>query len=148
MTDAARSVVENTAAGMNIGAPVVATDADSDVLTYTLTVNPGETFDIDWATGQLMTKEPLDPEGTTASYRVTVKATDPAGIPETDTDNSDTVIVVITVTNVNEPPDVDGDTEVTFQEVTGDITPHHCTTMRRTTRRLRELTTMTRPPGR
>ena len=48
---------------MNIGAPVVATDADSDVLTYTLTVNPGATFDIDWATGQMMTKEPLDHEG-------------------------------------------------------------------------------------
>ena len=118
--DAARSVVENTAAGMNIGAPVVATDADSDVLTYTLTVNPEETFDIDWATGQLMTKEPLDTEGT-ASYRVTVKATDPAGIPETDTDNSDTVIVVITVTNVNEAPEVDGNTEVIFREVDDDI---------------------------
>ena len=63
--------------------------------------------------------------------------------------NSDTVIVVITVTNVNEPPDVDGDTEVTFQEVAGDIaTPCWAPPMRRTTRRLRELTTLTRPPGR
>ena len=34
--DAARKVAENTAAGTDIGAPVVAEDDDSDVLTYTL----------------------------------------------------------------------------------------------------------------
>ena len=34
--DAAREVAENTAAGTDIGAPVVAADKDDDVLTYTL----------------------------------------------------------------------------------------------------------------
>ena len=35
--EAAREVAENTVAGTDIGAPVVATDDDGDVLTYTLT---------------------------------------------------------------------------------------------------------------
>ena len=129
--DAARTVLENTEAGMNIGAPVVATDADGDVLTYTLTDNPNETFDIDWATGQLMTKGELDAEGT-ASYTVTVRATDPAGVPQAptvDTVNSDTVMVVITVTNVNEAPVVTGNAEVPFLEVPGDIAPPLATYM-------------------
>ena len=34
--EAAREVAENTAPGTDIGAPVVATDADNDILTYTL----------------------------------------------------------------------------------------------------------------
>ena len=86
--DAAREVAENTEAGTDIGAPVVATDEDSDdVLTYTLTGEGGGTegdsasFDIDWATGQIMTKADLDEE-TKDSYTVVVRATDPAGVPQ------------------------------------------------------------------
>ena len=64
---AERKVAENTAPGTDIGAPVVATDADNDILTYTLTgTGDSDAFDIDWATGQLKTKGPLDFEGTTA----------------------------------------------------------------------------------
>ena len=62
---------------------------------------------------------------TKPSYMVTVRATDPAGIPQAQTVdmlNSDTVTVVITVTGVNEPPTVTGGAEVTFDEVGGDIT--------------------------
>ena len=47
------SVAENTAAGVDIGDPVAATDADNDMLTYTLG-GDGASFDID-STGQLMT---------------------------------------------------------------------------------------------
>ena len=115
--DAAREVAENTPAGSAIGDPVVAEDEDGDILTYTLT---GEDFDIDRATGQLKTKAALDNE-TTASYTVTVKATDPAGIPPNDTESSDTVMVVITITDVNEPPAVEGDAAVTFAEMAGNI---------------------------
>ena len=67
-TDAAREVAENTEAGTDIGAPVVADDDDNDILTYTLTDVDGGTagdsasFAIDWATGQLMTKRDLDHE--------------------------------------------------------------------------------------
>ena len=61
---ATRTVAENTAADQAIGDPVVAEDADGDVLTYTLTSanndNDADSFDIDWATGQLKTKGALD----------------------------------------------------------------------------------------
>ena len=57
---AERSVAENTAAGMDIGAPVKATDADDDMLTYTLGGDDMASFDIDPATGQLMTMAALD----------------------------------------------------------------------------------------
>ncbi len=129
--DAAREVAENTEAGTDIGAPVVATDEDDDVLTYTLTGDDADSFDIDWATGQLMTKGDLNHEdsdctsGGVCTYTVVVRATDPAGVPQAasnDADNSDTVTVVITVTDVNEAPPVAGDAAVTFNESTGDIT--------------------------
>ena len=66
--DAARKVTENTPEGEAIGDPVVATDGDDDILTYTLGDN-GKTmmtgsFDIDWATGQLRTKGKLNFETT------------------------------------------------------------------------------------
>ena len=73
-----------------------------------------------------MTKAALDFEDRgNMEYTVTVKATDPAGIPQAafvaaDGD-SDTVMVVITVTNVNEAPDVTGDAAVTFVENSGTL---------------------------
>ena len=126
---AAREVAENTVAGTDIGAPVVATDEDGDVLTYTLTDADGGTdgdsasFAIDWATGQLMTKAALDEE-TKPSYTVVVRATDPAGVPQASSavaTNSDEVTVNITVTDVNEAPAVAGDAAVTFAETAGNI---------------------------
>ncbi len=118
---AKREVAENTSAGTAIGAPVTATDADSaDVLTYTLsgTDDDDGLFDIDWATGQIMTKSPLnvedsdlrDSDNSAAGLQlmVTVRATDPAGIPAAvsiDDANADEVTVHITVTDVNEPPE-------------------------------------------
>ena len=92
---------------MPIGDPVMATDADNDTLTYTLGGADMASFDIDGATGQLMTKDPLDFE-TKASYTVTVTASD-------GTDDA-MVAVTITVTNVVEPGDPDepviaGDTD-------------------------------------
>ena len=70
-----RSVAENTPAGEHVGAPVVATDADNDVLTYTLSGADMASFAIDSATGQLMTVDALDFE-TKASYSVSVAASD------------------------------------------------------------------------
>jgi hypothetical protein len=132
--DAKREVAENTEAGKTVGSPLVATDGDGDTLTYTLTDADGRTdgdsavFTIDWATGQIMTKEDLDYEdsaNTDNEYTVVVRATDPAGIPGADTaetENSDTVTVVISVTDKNEAPVVDGDDPQTFNEDSGDIT--------------------------
>ena len=99
-----REVAENTAAGMNIGAPVMATDADDDTLTYTLGGSDMASFDIDAATGQLMTKDMLDyemPRGeamsetNTNDYMVTVTATDPDSA-------SASIMVTIRVTDVED----------------------------------------------
>ena len=126
---APREVAENTEAGTDIGAPVVAEDGDDDILTYTLAGANADSFDIDWATGQIMTKAALDYE-TTLSYIVVVQATDPFGVPkegitEGPAANSAEVTVNIAVTNVNEAPAVAAvaeDAAVTFAEITGDIT--------------------------
>ena len=128
--DATRTVAENTSAGKTVGSPVVATDENADTLTYTLTNADGSTdgvaalFSIDWGTGQIMTKGALNHEAQ-PTYTVVVRATDPTGIPgadDADPANSDTVMVIITVTDVNEAPDVTGDAAVTFDEETGVIT--------------------------
>ena len=86
-----REVAANTAAGENIGAPVAATDADNDTLIYTLGGADMASFDIEGATGQLMTKAALDFR-TKASYTVEVTASDGT--------DSDTITVTITVTDV------------------------------------------------
>ncbi len=144
--DATRSVAENTEAGSTVGDPVTADPKDGDVLTYTLWDAGGTTqtgasanFDIDRATGQIMTKvkSALDAEGSGTEhdnegnayvlYLVEVRATDPAGIPGTNpavTANSAVVKVVIIVTDVNDAPVVTAGTTTppTFAEVLGAIT--------------------------
>ena len=45
-----RTIAENTAAGVNIGTPVAATDADNDTLTYTLAGTDATSFAIDSTT--------------------------------------------------------------------------------------------------
>ena len=89
---AGRNVDEGTAAGEDIGEPVTATDGDDDPLTYALGGDDAASFDLNPATGQLMTKAPLDYEAK-SSYSVTVTATDPSGA-------SDTITVNIMVNDV------------------------------------------------
>ena len=146
MAIAKREVAENTDSGKTVGSPVVATDDNDDTLTYTLWDQAGTTqigdsanFDIDGATGQILTKvkSALNAEGTGGSgtmtddddnayveYTVVVRATDPAGIPGesgANADNSGVVTVVIRVTDVNDAPVVTGADEVNFNENTGNI---------------------------
>ena len=90
---AARSVAENTPAGRNIDAPVVA--RDEGALTYTLRGADAASFTIGVTTGQLRTRSALDYE-TKNSYTVTVRAADDEGA-------NGEIIVTITVTNVDEP---------------------------------------------
>ena len=114
-TGQTRMVAENTPSGRNIGARVVATDS-GDVLTYSIDTTDEETFDIDRATGQLKTQEPLDAEEM-ASYSVTVTATDPSGAFAT-------AVVTITVTGVDEDPSITTavvETALSFEEI-ADIT--------------------------
>ena len=96
-------VAENTATGANItGAPVVATDVDSDdTLTYTLGGTHADSFAIVGDSGQLQTKAALDYE-TQTDYEVTVIATDTGGL-------MDEITVTIQVTDVLPAA---GDTEV------------------------------------
>ena len=92
-----RTIPENTAVGVNIGAPVAATDGDNDTLTYSLDSAGAEFFSIVSPAGQLQTKTALDFEPIdTRSYTVTVTATDPSG-------EADTITVTIAVTNEEEP---------------------------------------------
>ena len=101
-----RSVAENTAAGVDIGLPVVATGS-SGAVTYTLGGTDAASFEIVAATGQLQTKAALDYE-TRSGYEVTVTATD--------TDGSVSTTVAIEVTNVIELTTFSGPTMVTFAE--------------------------------
>ncbi len=94
-----RSIAENTPSGVNIGSPVSATDADDDTLTYTLSGTDAAAFRIVSITGQLKTHAPLNFEAKNA-YTVTVDVSDGT--------HTDTIIVAITIIDVDEtPPTVD-----------------------------------------
>ena len=73
-----RTVDENERAGTNVGAPVVATDADTDRLSYFLSGTDAAAFEINSSSGQLRTRAALDYEAK-QSYQVDVTATDPSG---------------------------------------------------------------------
>ena len=99
LASVAVDVKESVAGGGNVGGPVKATDADDDVLTYSLSGGADkDAFGIVQASGQITVggDTKLDYE-TRTSYMVEVKAEDPFGM-------SDTVTVTITVTDVDEAP--------------------------------------------
>ena len=108
-TTTTRSVAENTAAGMSIGDPVTATDADNDTLTYSLSGTDMASFAIVAASGQLQTKAALDYE-TKTSYMVTVTADDSNG-------GTDTIDVTINVTNDTTDDPADTVVTVTLSDV-------------------------------
>ena len=97
-TPVTRTMEENTAAGQPIGDPVSATDADGDSLTYRLRGVHADSFAIEAGTGQLLTIEGVayDHEARD-TYFVTVRASDGQG-------GRATVVVGITVADVDEPP--------------------------------------------
>ena len=93
---ATRTVAENSAAGVDIGDPVAATDPNSDTLTYSLGGPDTSLFSLDSSDGQLSVASgaALDYEKP-GSYFVTVTAEDPSS-------NADTIMVTISLTNVEE----------------------------------------------
>ena len=99
-TSTTRSIEENTASNTNIGDPVAATDVDEDTLTYTLGGTDAASFSIVSTSGQLQTSAALNYE-TKSSYSVTVSATDDSGA----SNNSATITVTISVTDVNDAPE-------------------------------------------
>ena len=99
LASVAVDVKESVAGGGNVGDPVKATDDDDDVLTYSLSGGADkDAFGIVPASGQITVgaDTKLDYE-TRTSYMVEVKAEDPFG-------RSDTVMVTIMVTDVDEAP--------------------------------------------
>ncbi len=82
------TVDENTPPGTLVGSAVTATDADGDVLTYSLSGTDASSFGIDSSTGQLFLKDPLDYE-TKSVYEVTIRVSD---------DNNASVDVDVTIT--------------------------------------------------
>ena len=88
-----RSIPENTLAGVNIGAPVSATDVDGDTLIYSIDGTDASSFGIVSTTGQLKTSAPLDYEQKNA-YAVTVIVSDGT--------LTDTISVAVNVTDVAE----------------------------------------------
>ena len=128
--DVARSVPENTAEGMPIGEPVAATDADEDVLFYELLDTPDLAdddghvrFTIDSLTGQIRVAEVLGADAGEAADKASTALTGGPALPDGEdagvAGNSEyvlrvrvsdpstasaTVNVVVTITEVNEPP--------------------------------------------
>ena len=104
MSTAARSVLENTAAGQNVGAVLTASDSDGDTLTYTLEGTDAASFELDTTTtpgsAQIQTKSGVtyDHEAK-SSYTVVVKADDGGG------GTAASVTVTITITDVSEAPE-------------------------------------------
>ena len=115
--DGARSVTENTPGGQEIGSPVTATDPDDGyTLTYTLDGTDAASFDIDASTGQLKTKAELNFESK-ETYLFSVLVRDSKGddgSPDTVTDA--TIPVTINVTDENEPPELTGQTSISYAE--------------------------------
>ena len=87
-----RSIVENSPPGTPIGAPISATDADLDTITYSLAGLDAAHFSIDTATGQLSTKGALNYE-TKTSYRVSVSVQDTEN-------NTNTIDVIINIDDI------------------------------------------------
>ncbi|MCG9127788.1 cadherin domain-containing protein [Candidatus Poribacteria bacterium] len=89
-----RTIAENSAAGIDIGSPIAASDEDGDTLTYVLGGTDADSFSVEVNTGQLLTKEPLDFE-TKASYSLTVAVSDPDG-------EGDNISVTINIIDLEE----------------------------------------------
>ena len=98
-TNTTFTVAENTAADMVIDTVPEATDTDADdTVTYAISGDDASSFDFDMSTRELKTKASLDHEAED-SYEVVVTASDDDGTPLTDT-----IRVIIEVTDVNEGP--------------------------------------------
>ena len=111
--DVGRDIDENTPSGEAIGDAMTAADDEGDTLTYSLGGADAASFAIVATSGQLETKAALDFEALPNTYSVTVRVSDRRDVDgepvaETVPDIDDTVVVTITVTDVNEPPSVRG----------------------------------------
>ena len=114
-----REVAENLRVGGNVGTRVTATDPDRDPLTYSI-AGGHNLFEIEPVRGQLRVKAALDADAGTTSHTLTVEVSDGLNSSD-DVDPSidDTIEVTVNVTNVNEPPVVEGTTAIDHAENAG-----------------------------
>ena len=103
-----RSVAENSEIGTEVGRRISASDRDGDRLKYSLDGEDRDSFTVSQTSGRLYTNVELDRE-TTARYYVTVRASDGAG-------DSDSIEVIVIVTDVDEGPEVTGETVISHKE--------------------------------
>ena len=117
--DGARSVDENIPAGRDIGAPIAATDADSDRRTYSISGTDAESFDFVASNGQLRTKDALDRESRD-SYSFTMSVHDGKdNHGNADTTIDDTIRVTVAINDVDEPPVITGDSTIDNYDESG-----------------------------
>ena len=114
---ASRSLREDVAVGTDVGAALLAVDADSDPLEYTVSGEIGP-FSFDPATAQLRVAEALDYE-TATTYTIGVQVQD----GQDDSGNSDTAVdatieVTITVEDLDEGFEISGAAFITLEENT------------------------------
>ena len=120
-----REVPEDAAANANVGAAVTASDADNDMLVYSLIGTDAGSFTIDTNTGQITVKATtaLDYESPKNNYTVVVQVHDGKnsnGETETNPTIDDTITVTINVTDANDPPEFPGTAAIrAFPENTG-----------------------------
>ena len=115
--EATRTVREDAGAGRSIGGPFTARDADiSDTFTYSKGGRDAALFDINSSTGQFQVKETLNFEAK-ASHQVTVSVRDSKDADgNADTADDATIAVTVMVEDVDEPPELIGDTEIIYLE--------------------------------
>ena len=114
-----RAILEGPLVGRNVGAPVSAVDPDTgDSLTYFLS-SGDEFFRIDSNTGQLLTRKALDHEAV-ASHVLIVDVSDSKdSSDDPDAEVDDTIVVMVTVEDVNERPMVMGTKAIDHAENAG-----------------------------
>ena len=107
-SETTRAVDENSVKGTRVGKPVSAEDSDGDRLTYSLSGEDQSSFTISKTSGRLYADVDLDRE-TTARYYVTVNVSDGKG-------GSDSIEVTIVIVDVDEAPEVTGESVITHIE--------------------------------
>ena len=109
-TTASRAVSEGAPHGTAVGEPITATDEDDDDLTYTLSGDDLDYFEIGPLSGQITVAVQVLPDADTkAGYNLIVTATDEAA-------ETATIAVTISVTVPNSPPTITGPTIVNYPE--------------------------------
>ena len=109
-TTASRAVSEGAPHGTAVGEPITATDEDDDDLTYTLSGDDVDYFEIGPLSGQItVAVQALPDADTKAGYNLIVTATDEAA-------ETATIAVTISVTVPNSPPTITGPTSVEYPE--------------------------------